>query len=77
MNTTLATNRPHEFLSEQSGLFRPLSGQASDEVERGRPAHIKLDEGLFLNTSNRELEQLRPVTIDNRDGAVGREGLVH
>ena len=32
----LATNRPQEFLSERSELFRPRSGQASDEVARGR-----------------------------------------
>ena len=36
MNTRLAASRPHEFLSEQSELFRPRSRQASDEVARGR-----------------------------------------
>ena len=42
----LATSRPHEFLSERSGLFRQRSSQASDEV-----AHIKSDEGLFWTST--------------------------
>ena len=32
----LATSRPQEFFSQRSELFRPRSGQASDEVRRGR-----------------------------------------
>ena len=32
----LATSRPQEFLSERGELFRPRSGQVSDEVPRGR-----------------------------------------
>ena len=31
----LATSRPYEFLRERGELFRPRSGQASDEVARG------------------------------------------
>ena len=31
----LAASRPHEFLSERGELFRPRSGQASNEVEGG------------------------------------------
>ena len=34
----LATSRPHVFLSERRELFRPRSGQASDEVAIGRPS---------------------------------------
>ena len=38
-NYSLATSRPHEFLSERSELLRPRSGQPSDEES---------NEGLFL-----------------------------
>ena len=37
-----ATSRPHESLSDQSELFRPRSGQASNEVKRG-PAPYEAD----------------------------------
>ena len=33
-NPRLATSGPHELLSERSGVFRPQSGQANDEVSR-------------------------------------------
>ena len=34
-------------LSERSEPFRPRNYQASDEVARGRPTHIKSDEEFF------------------------------
>ena len=33
-NPRLATSRPPELLRERSEVFRPRSGQASDEVSR-------------------------------------------
>ena len=42
-----------------------------------RPAHIKSDEGIFWKCTWTPTTENWPVTIENRDRAVGREGLVH
>ena len=72
----LATSRPHEFLSERSGLFRPRRSQASDQVR-----HIKSDGGLFWKSTwgwagcvaNAELGSGRKGTM--KGGGEGTQGL--